>query len=171
VWERLGKTSVPKWSRTVGHKVGKDHERAAPATQTIADLNPGPADSIPNQLAHGVPPFRASPLTEAFLVAATDGTSRFEPWLTDDTGAEPRSSLIPTRAVGRNPFRLTLIGGVVYFAANDGAAGLALWRSDGCREGATHRGPSGKAPDEGQGDAVDPPGCRAPTGAAGPALL
>jgi large repetitive protein len=109
----------------------------APGTMMIADINPGPGGSGLRDPA----PFR-----ETLLFQATDGRTGPEPWRTDGSAAlTMQVADINSGPGSSDPKELTLAGGRVYFAADDGVSGgPALWRTDGTQAGTarvTHRHP------------------------------
>jgi ELWxxDGT repeat protein len=95
-------------------------------TTLVRDINPGPASSSPT----GFVAYQ-----NKVLFFANDGTTGLEPWITDGTAAGTRlvRDLRPGANSGTNATatRPVVHDGFVYFAADDGATGLELWRSDG----------------------------------------
>ncbi len=101
------------------------------------DLNPGGNDWVAN----------LSPAFGLLGFAADDGTHGREPWLSDGNSANPDGTFMikdiaPGEAwgvgleeVGFDDF--PVVGGYVYFPANDGAHGIELWRSNGSQSGTT----------------------------------
>jgi len=98
-------------------------------------INPGADDSLPSDFVdlNGTAYFRAE-----------DGVNGLELWRSDGTAAGTTmvDDLLP--GVGINPGSahaspddLVVVGGVLYFSANDGTNGEELWKSDGTAAGTT----------------------------------
>lgn len=99
-------------------------------TALLADINPGPASSIPEA---------AAARSDVVLFFADDGAHGLEPWISNGSAAgnvlvaDVQAGPLGSRA--RNDERPAVVGNVFVFAASDGAHGLELWRSDGTAAG------------------------------------
>lgn len=99
-------------------------------TVRVKDLRTGLASSLPSQLVS---------IGETLYFRANDGVNGLELWKSD--GTEAGTALVKDIFVGsegsypnlgtRTIPPLMNVSGMVYFAANDGASGLELWKSDG----------------------------------------
>jgi len=106
----------------------------------VFDIRPGSADAGIRIMAT---------IGDTVYFAADDGVHGSELWKSDGTAAGTSmvkdirpgaSSSDPGKAVissvlSYTNFSATVIGGILYFAANDGANGVELWRSDGTEAG------------------------------------
>jgi trimeric autotransporter adhesin len=105
-----------------GSELWKSDGTAA-GTLMVADINPGPAGSVPQSI--------TTSGSYVFFVA-NDGTSGRELWRSDGTAAGTIIlGDINPGAASSNPRNLTDVGGTLFFTANDGAHGRELWKSDG----------------------------------------
>jgi ELWxxDGT repeat protein len=100
-------------------------------TRMVRDINPGPAPS-------GIREMTVVQGTAFFW--ADDGTNGVQLWKSDGTtaGTALVATTWPTTQPGQQPMVLpppVAMGGVVYFAADDGNSGNELWRSDGTAAG------------------------------------
>lgn len=103
---------------------------------------------------HPVNPFVA--VDDHFYFVADDGVTGYELWKSDGTtaGTTLVNDLYPgPEGAFNNASRayLTAMDGLLYFAADDGVAGLELWQSDGSAAGTTlvadlHAGPADATP-------------------------
>jgi ELWxxDGT repeat protein len=67
---------------------------------------------------------------------ANDGSSGYELWKSDGTGAGTVRVKDILRGSGTSsPSDLTNVGGTLYFTADDGSSGFELWKSDGTETG------------------------------------
>ncbi|MFH1115173.1 MAG: ELWxxDGT repeat protein [Pseudomonadota bacterium] len=92
-------------------------------TTMVTDINPGNADSDPDDFAE---------LGGTLYFSADDGTNGRELWRSD--GAAANTVMVADINPGgadSDPGGLTGVGGTLYFAADDGTNGRELWRSDG----------------------------------------
>jgi ELWxxDGT repeat protein len=106
----------------------------AAGTRQLRDINPGPADSI---AAH---PLIMADVNGVLLFSADDGTQGLELWRSD--GTPMGTTLVkdinagPAAGLPTYPGYSTVIGGHVFFAADDGShPGGELWVSDGAADG------------------------------------
>jgi ELWxxDGT repeat protein len=109
-------------------------------TYRIADLRPGLASSILEELAGFGRPFltRFVPLGPIALFAADDGVHGEELWATD--GMEGSAWLVADLHPGAfpsTPTELTRVGSFIYFVAEGPGVGRELWRTDGTSGGTT----------------------------------
>lgn len=98
-------------------------------TEMILDINPF-GHSFPSSL---------TPIGSRVFFTADNGFDGREPWVTDgnttgtsailDINPGPESAMLEWSTSGRTGF--TALGGIAYFAADDGVHGVELWRSDG----------------------------------------
>jgi ELWxxDGT repeat protein len=100
-------------------------------TRFVADIAPGAASSNPASFVS---------LGSSVLFLADDGVSGRELWRTDGTTVGTRRVAdIRPGAMSSDPitssFGALALNGVAYFAADDGASGQQLWRSDGTSAG------------------------------------
>jgi ELWxxDGT repeat protein len=100
-------------------------------TLLVKNINPGGADSNPNNLIN---------VAGTLFFAANDGTNGVELWKSNGTeaGTELVKDINPTKVpvVGSGlPNGLTNLNGTLLFAANDGADGVELWKSNGTEAG------------------------------------
>lgn len=99
----------------------------ATGTQLIADINPGPSSSNPEQLVV---------LGGVLLFKASDGIHGYEIWKTDGTATELVKDIALGAADSLSTFaELVVVGDAVMFLAEEPTRGLALWRSDGTEVG------------------------------------
>jgi len=97
-----------------------------------ADINSGATGSNPANLT-------ASGSTLFFT--ADDGTNGVELWMTDGTDIDSdnfEAAMVKDIASGAgssSPQNLAVMGGMLYFAADDGSNGVELWMSDGTSDG------------------------------------
>jgi ELWxxDGT repeat protein len=116
-------TNVELW-KTDGTEAG---------TARVKDICPGTCSSSPGSL---------TIVNDVLYFSATNGTNGFELWRSDGTEAGtamvkdtlpgPSSSGAPGRF---GPFGLTNVSGRLFFQAQDGIAGVELWKSDGTAAG------------------------------------
>ncbi|PAP76337.1 ELWxxDGT repeat protein [Rubrivirga marina] len=105
-------------------------------TTLVKDINSGGDDSRPSE-------FFA--FDGALYFSADDGATGRELWRTDGTAAGttlvkdinpgPEGSLATRRITEFVVDRFAALGGALYFAADDGAHGIELWRTDGTETG------------------------------------
>lgn len=101
-------------------------------TRLVRDINAGPASSETNEFAviNGIAYFFAD-----------DGTNGYELWRSDGTTtgtfivADVGPGVDGTGGSAGFGLPIVTLNGVMYFRADDGQAGLELWRSDGTRSG------------------------------------
>ena len=106
-------------------------------TVVVRDIRPGPEGSDPSQLRR---------VGSTLFFIANDGATGYELWKSDGTFAgtarvrdiRPGSASSAPPSTERNTgpeWGFTDVGGVLYFAADDGANGAEIWRSDGTEAG------------------------------------
>jgi ELWxxDGT repeat protein len=101
----------------------------------IVDINPGPASSNPSHLVA---------IGSTTYFTAYDGVHGLELWKSDGTAAgttlvkdiNPGSAGSNPAGPNLDPY-LTNVNGTLFFAADDGAHGTELWKSDGTAAGTT----------------------------------
>ncbi|MEX0676088.1 MAG: ELWxxDGT repeat protein [Pirellulales bacterium] len=102
---------------------------AADATTTsiVENINPGAADSSPNNLTN---------VSGTLFFAANDGTHGRELWKSKGTAfnTEIVADINPNAAASF-PSNLTNVSGTLYFRADDGTHGFELWKSNGTLNG------------------------------------
>ena len=117
-------------------------------TGPVADVNPGPDGSDASDL---------TDVAGALWFTADDGTHGRELWRSDGTAAGTTmvKDIVPGLASGirYTPAWIRPVGSTVFFAADDGAHGTELWRSDGTSTGTSmvadvHPGAEGGSPEE-----------------------
>jgi len=137
-WAQTQDTGVELWA-TDGTEAG---------TYLVKDLWPGPDSGVQfKSVNEGYFPFDPEILNGVAYFLANDGVHGWELWRSDGTEAGTR--MVKEIVLGsRGPFddldssgKATLTwahtqaGGLIYFAANDGATGFELWRTDGTEAG------------------------------------
>src|SRR5262245_1567194 len=121
---------------TTGRELWKSDGTAA-GTVLVKDIRPGssygsPASSSPDEL---------TVVGDQLFFSANDGTNGEELWKSDGTpaGTVLVKDIRPGSSYGSpassNPARLAAAGARLCFAANDGANGQELWKSDGTAAG------------------------------------
>ena len=97
----------------------------AAGTRPVRDINPGPADSNPDDLTN---------VAGTLYFFADDGTHGTALWRSDGTwrGTKRVRAIRPDNSTYNPP---TSVGGTLYFLAHDGTHGTELWRSNGTRKG------------------------------------
>ena len=101
-------------------------------TVLVKDVRPGPGESAPRHLFD---------VGGTLFFVADDGATGFELWKSD--GTEAGTLLVKNIGDGNGSIATTaradfaVIGNALYFVANDGVNGPALWRSDGSSGGTT----------------------------------
>ncbi len=102
----------------------------AAGTKLVRDIMPGSNDSGPYNLTN---------VGGTLFFGANDPTHGAELWRSDGTAAGTKlvRDINPASAGFRdsNPSSLTNLGGTLFFVADDGVHGPALWRSDGTAAG------------------------------------
>lgn len=137
-WAQTPDTGMELWA-TDGTEAG---------TVLVKEIWPGPDSGVLFQSAHeGSFPFDPAILNGQAYFLANDGVHGWELWKSDGTEAGTRmvKEIVPG---SQGPFddldssgdpTLTWAhveaGGQIYFAANDGATGFELWRTDGTEAG------------------------------------
>jgi ELWxxDGT repeat protein len=117
-------------------------------TVMVADINPGSGGSYPVNL---------TGFDGALFFTANDGTHGAELWKSDGTAAGTTmvadinpgsSSAFPGSSPSdyAYPSKLLVMNGTLFFAANDGVDGTALWRSDGTAAGTVMVAPVSPGP-------------------------
>src|SRR5262249_18382774 len=107
-------------------------------TIPVRDIAPGPnISSGPSELTN---------LNGVVVFAASETSGDRELWRSDGDGSTTRTfrvkNINPLTGVGgqprsSNPAHLTVVNGVLYFAADNGTDGVELWRSDGATDAGT----------------------------------
>ena len=113
---------------------------SAAGTHLVKDINTQTSPSFPSELTR---------IGNIVYFAAGDSIHGSQLWRTDGTAAGTRmvkginpGGVVPnpvlpgeTIPAGANVQQLTVLGGILYFTANDGLHGQELWRSDGTAAG------------------------------------
>jgi trimeric autotransporter adhesin len=102
----------------------------------VKDINPAPGDGSVSSIVR---------FGDVVLFAADDGVNGSELWRSDGTAAgttmvkdiNPGNAEDPPDPDSSDPTQLTVVGGTVYFVANDGVTGPELWKTDGTAAGTT----------------------------------
>lgn len=102
-------------------------------TRLVRDICPGACSGLGSDVDQL--PF-AGVMDGRLFLMAWDGTSGYEPWVSDGTEAGTRMlrDVFPG-AASSWPMPFQPMAGIVYFAATSDAHGRELWRSDGTPEG------------------------------------
>ncbi|MBX7259700.1 MAG: hypothetical protein K1Y02_25315, partial [Candidatus Hydrogenedentes bacterium] len=111
----------------------------------VKDISPGPGSAFPLESRETEPqPAKLVSLSKILYFAASEPEHGKELWRTD--GTESGTFLVKDinpgtdengNARSSNPSHLTVVGNVLYFAADDGVRGTELWKSDGTEAGTT----------------------------------
>jgi ELWxxDGT repeat protein len=111
-------------------------------THLVKDVNPGNAPSPTAE----VGPYGLTAVGNTVYFAEDDGTHGTELWKTDGTpaGTVMVRDIAPTVHInpdgtpapdGSSPAQFTVMGGTLYFTADDGTDGRQLWKTDGTPAG------------------------------------
>ena len=100
----------------------------------VKDINPAPGEGTVQHMVR---------LGDVVLFASDDGVNGDELWRSDGTAAgttlvkdiNPGNAEDPPDPDSSDPTKLTVVGGTVYFVANDGVTGPELWKTDGTTAG------------------------------------
>lgn len=120
-----------------GNELWKSDGTAA-GTVLVKDINPGSPDSKPQYLTN---------FNGTLFFSADDGVNGNELWKSD--GTESGTVLVKDLQPGNhyddktktfvpyssNPYELTVAGGKLFFAGDDGVSGVELWKTDGTGQG------------------------------------
>jgi ELWxxDGT repeat protein len=114
-------------------EVLEDRTLLSGTPQMVLDINPGPFSSNPSQTVA---------IGSTTYFSANDGVHGKELWKSDGTAAGTTmvADISPESGpglIGSYPSYLTNVNGTLFFAANDGAHGVQLWKSDGTAAGTT----------------------------------
>ncbi|GEP46077.1 putative Ig domain-containing protein [Brevifollis gellanilyticus] len=100
---------------------------ATPVPVQVADINPGSANSLPQQL---------TPVGNALFFTAQDGNSNRDLWKTDGTPVGTiKIGNTDYPSVPGGPQFLTAVGNTLYFQGYGDEHGSELWKSDGTKAG------------------------------------
>ncbi len=121
----------------------------AAGTALVTDLNAGSTwnSSSYSYAADSSDPQNLTDVNGTLFFSADDGVNGRELWISDGTaigtvlvqdlyaGSTTDSTSSSTTANSSDPQLLTDVDGTLFFVANDGAAGMELWKSDGTAAG------------------------------------
>jgi ELWxxDGT repeat protein len=99
---------------------------AAVTVKLVKNVNPGSADSEPNDF---------TKLGTRVYFRADDGANGMELWRTDGTPSGTKLFKNINPAGGSDPNNFVVLGSRLYFTADDGIHGHELWKSDGTAAG------------------------------------
>ena len=103
-------------------------------TALVKDINPGPAGSVDEFFLPGM-----TDVNGTLFFRANDGTNGVELWKSNGTAATTVlvKDINPGPASGFSVFEQPMVnvGGLLYFRADNGSAGIELWKSDGTAAG------------------------------------
>jgi len=114
---------------TVGRELWKSDGTPA-GTTLVKDIHPGPLDSDPQWLTN---------VNGTLFFVANDGVHGFELWRSDGTAAGTTLVkdiyVVPDDYDFAKVMSLTNVNGTLFFTADNGSAGIELWKSDGTNAG------------------------------------